>query len=108
MSHVTRCTLPVLLALASRLAAQALPPLPDTTGAGVHVLAVARAPDNAVWVGTYGQGMFVLRRGAGSWEQLRHTADTASRSISFDYVQAFGFGPNGEIWYGTVGNGWGL
>ena len=49
--------------------AQTLPPLPDTTGAGVHVLAVARAPDNAVWVGTYGQGMFVLRRGAGSWEQ---------------------------------------
>src|SRR5947207_13156306 len=98
----------ILFGAPSLVGAQTLPPLPDTTGAGVHVLAVARAPDNAVWVGTYGQGMFVLRRGAGSWEQLRHTADTASRSISFDYVQAFGFGPNGEIWYGTVGNGWGL
>ena len=25
-----------------------------------------------------------------------------------DFVQAIAFGPRGEIWYGTVGNGWGL
>src|SRR2546426_9595056 len=31
-----------------------------------------------------------------------------SHSISWDFVHAFGFGPGGEIWYGTVGNGWGL
>ena len=86
---------------------QSLPPLPDTTGFGVHVLALARAPDNAVWVGTYGQGIFVLRQGAGSWEQVKHSSDTTTRSISFDFVHAFGFGPSGEIWYGTVGNGWG-
>src|SRR5881296_2344127 len=98
MSHVTRCTLPVLLALASRLAAQALPPLPDTTGFGVHVLAIARAPDNAIWVGTYGLGIFVLRQGAGGWEHLHHSSDTTARSISFDVVHAFGFGPKGEIW----------
>jgi len=87
---------------------QALPPLPDTTGFGVHVLAIARAPDNAVWVGTYGQGIFVLRPGAGAWEHLTHSADTAARSISFDFVHAFAFGPAGEVWYGTVGNGWGV
>jgi murein DD-endopeptidase MepM/ murein hydrolase activator NlpD len=89
---------------------QSLPPLPDTTGFGVPVLALARAPDNAIWVGTYGQGIFVLRPGAGSWEQLRHAADTAVHSISWDFVHAFGFGPGGggAIWYGTVGNGWGL
>ncbi len=99
----------LILAWAPGLAgAQSLPPLPDTTGFGVHVLAIARAPDQAVWVGTYGQGIFVLRQGAGSWEQLKHSADTAARSISFDFVHAFGFGPGGEIWYGTVGNGWGL
>lgn len=92
----------------SPTSAQALPPLPDTAGFGVHVLALARAPDNAIWVGTYGQGIFVLRRGAGSWEQLKHSSDTTARSISFDFVHAFGFGPNGEVWYGTVGNGWGL
>src|SRR2546427_8096041 len=108
MSHVTRCTLPVLLALASRLAAQALPPLPDTTGFGVHVLAVARAPDNAIWVGSYGQGIFVLRSGASSWEHIRHANDSAAHSISWDFVHAFGFGSNGAVWYGTVGNGWGL
>jgi len=88
--------------------AQSLPPLPDTTGFGVHVLALGRAPDDAVWVGTYGQGIFVLRRGAGGWEQVKHSDDSTARTISFDFVHAFGFGPNGEIWYGTVGNGWGL
>ena len=88
--------------------AQALPPLPDTTGFGVHVLALARAPDQAIWVGTYGRGIFVLRQGAGSWEQLKHSPDTAAHSISWDFVHAFAFGPQGEIWYGTVGNGWGF
>src|SRR3982074_2370648 len=108
MRHVSRFPFPVLAVLTTSLAAkQGPPPLPDTTGFGVHVLALARAPDEAVWVGTYGQGIFVLRRGAGSWEQVRHSSDSTARTISFDFVNAFGFGPNGEIWYGTVGNGWG-
>jgi murein DD-endopeptidase MepM/ murein hydrolase activator NlpD len=34
--------------------------------------------------------------------------DTTGTSISFDFVHAFGFGPRGQIWYGTVGNGWGV
>ena len=107
MQHVSRFPFPVLAVLTTSLAAQqGLPPLPDTTGFGVHVLALARAPDNAVWVGTYGQGIFVLRQGAGSWEQVKHSSDTAARSISFDFVHAFGFGPHGEVWYGSVGNGW--
>src|SRR3989475_7452616 len=108
MHHVSRFPFPVLALLAAPLdAQQTLPPLPDTTGFGVHVLALGRAPDDAVWVGTYGQGIFVLRRGAGSWEQFKHSDDSTARTISFDFVHAFGFGPNGEIWYGTVGNGWG-
>ncbi len=82
--------------------------LPDSTGWGVHVLAIARAPDSAIWVGTYGQGIFVLRRGAGSWERVRSSNDTAAHSISWDFVHAFAFGPRGQVWYGTVGNGWGL
>ncbi|PYO69143.1 MAG: hypothetical protein DMD69_03700, partial [Gemmatimonadetes bacterium] len=99
----------LLLVCASSLSsAQSLPPLPDTTGFGVHVLAIARAPDKTIWVGSYGQGIFVLRPGASSWEQLRHASDSAVHSISWDFVHAFGFGPAGEIWYGTVGNGWGL
>src|SRR3989442_3040575 len=97
-----------LLVLATPLAAQALPPLPDPAGVGTHVLALARAPDGAVWVGTSGGGIYVMRLGAAGWEQIRHSADTAARSISWDFVHAFAFGPGGEIWYGTVGNGWGL
>src|SRR5690242_9091156 len=90
------------------ISAQAVPQLSDSTGWGVHVLALARAPDSAIWVGTYGEGIFVLRKGAGSWERIRTSNDTAAHSISFDFVNAFAFGPRGEVWYGTVGNGWGL
>jgi len=97
----------VLLFLAL-LQSAAIPPLPDSSGWGVHVLAIARAPDSAIWVGTYGQGIFVLRNGAGTWERIRSSSDTAAHAISWDFVHAFGFGPRGQIWYGTVGNGWGL
>ena len=37
------------------LAAQQIPQIPDSSGWGVHVLTLARAPDGAIWVGTYGQ-----------------------------------------------------
>jgi murein DD-endopeptidase MepM/ murein hydrolase activator NlpD len=84
-----------------------IPPLPDSTGWGVHVLAVARDPQGTIWVGTYGQGIFRLPAGATSWESIRHDSTNAG-SISFDFVQALAFGSRGEIWYGTVGNGWGL
>ncbi len=87
---------------------QAVPQLPDSSGWGVHVLAIARAPDEAIWVGTYGQGIFVLRPGATSWQRLHSSTDSAAHAISWDFVHAFGFGLYGEIWYGTVGNGWGL
>jgi murein DD-endopeptidase MepM/ murein hydrolase activator NlpD len=83
-----------------------MPPLPDSTGWGVHVLAVARDPRGAVWVGTYGQGIYRLPPGATAWEPIRH--DTTGTSISWDFVQALAFGARGQVWYGTLGNGWGL
>ncbi|HKR56718.1 MAG TPA: M23 family metallopeptidase [Gemmatimonadales bacterium] len=90
------------------LAAQQIPQLPDSTGWGVHVLALARAPDSAIWAGTYGQGIFVLRPHATAWEHISESDDTSKHSISWDFVHAFAFGPKGQVWYGTVGNGWGL
>jgi murein DD-endopeptidase MepM/ murein hydrolase activator NlpD len=102
------CTALLLnLGLATALQAQAaLPPLPDSAGWGVHVLAVARAPQGSIWVGTYGKGIYRLPLGAETWQSIRH--DTTSPSISWDFVHALAFGSRGEIWYGTVGNGWGL
>jgi murein DD-endopeptidase MepM/ murein hydrolase activator NlpD len=88
------------------LVAQGLPPLPDSTGWGVHVLSVARDPRGTVWVGSYGQGIFRLAPGATAWQRIRR--DTTGTSISWDFVHAFGFGQRGEVWYGTVGNGWGV
>jgi murein DD-endopeptidase MepM/ murein hydrolase activator NlpD len=84
----------------------ALPPLPDSAGWGVHVLAAARDPGGALWLGTYGKGIYRLAPGATQWDVIR--SDTMPGALSWDFVQAFGFGPRGQIWYGTVGNGWGL
>lgn len=88
------------------LAAQTLPALPDSSGWGTHVLTVQRDPAGAIWVGTYGRGIYRLRPGSDRWDVFR--SDTTDTSISWDFVQAFGFGREGQIWYGTVGNGWGL
>ncbi|HEY7530482.1 MAG TPA: peptidoglycan DD-metalloendopeptidase family protein [Gemmatimonadota bacterium] len=83
----------------------AAPPVPDSSGWGAHVLTVARAPDGAVWVGTFGQGVFVSRDGSGErWDVLRSGDSTA---ISWDFVNAIAFAP-GAVWVGTIGNGWGV
>ena len=105
-SHTPHSALLAILTAAplATVTAQAIPALPDSSGWGVHVLAIARAPDSAIWVGTYGEGIFVLRKGAGTWERIRSSNDTAARAISWDFVHAFGFGPRGQVWYGTVGN----
>ena len=82
------------------------PPLPTETGAPPHVLAVATSPTGDLWVGTYGRGIFVLRRGASGWERLTSGDST---SISWDFVNSFAFSADGrDTWYGTVGNGYGL
>ncbi len=90
----------------SSLAAQTLPPLPEPDGRKPHVLSLARTPDGATWVGTYGRGIYVLPQGARTWRHLQE--DTTSTSISWGFVHAFAFGSRGEVWYGTLGNGWGL
>ena len=89
------------LSAAARGAAQGapLPPLPDSAGWGVHVLTLGRSPDGAVWVGTYGDGLYVLRPGAAAWELAR--SETAP-------VTALAFGPRDAVWYGTAGHGWAL
>jgi murein DD-endopeptidase MepM/ murein hydrolase activator NlpD len=87
-------------------AAQALPPLPHSTGWGTHVLTAARDSQGGIWVGTYGQGILRLPAGASRWERIRR--DTTGSSISWDFVHAVAFGPRGQAWYGTVGNGWGV
>jgi murein DD-endopeptidase MepM/ murein hydrolase activator NlpD len=71
------------------------------------VLAAARDPFGTIWVGTYGHGVLRLDPGATAWEQIRRDT-AATRGLSWDYVHALAFGPRGQVWYGTVGNGWGV
>jgi murein DD-endopeptidase MepM/ murein hydrolase activator NlpD len=94
------------LPLAGAAAQGELPPLPDSAGWGVHVLAAAQDPQGTLWVGTYGKGIYRLPKAARDWEVIR--SDTTPGALSWDFVHAFGFGPRGQVWYGTVGNGWGL
>jgi len=91
--------------LSARLAfAQAvLPPLPDSTGWGVHVLTAARDAQGALWVGTYGAGIYRLPAGADRWLSIRHDSTTAS--IIMDLVQPSAAEARGEVWYGTIGIG---
>lgn len=99
-------TISLALAAAAPAAAQTLPALPDPTGWGVHVLAVARDSADGVWVGTYGRGIFHLADGATEWRRIE--SDTTAGAISWDFVHAIAFGPRGQVWYGTIGNGWGV
>ncbi len=79
-----------------------LPPLPDETSWGTHVLALARAPDGTVWVGTYGHGIFMLPPDAREWTQIR-----AANGLAWDFVHAFAFSGR-DVWYGTIGGGFGV
>lgn len=81
------------------------PPLPDTSLWGTQTLVVARAADTSVWVGTYGRGIYVQRKGAKEWEKLVPRAND-STSLSWPYVNALGLTKT-AVWYGTVGNGFG-
>ena len=89
--HLWLCFCLVAAILLNRRSIRAqgpIPPLPDSTGWGVHVLSVARDPRGAIWVGTYGHGIYRLPVGATAWESIRH--DTTETSISWDFVQAIG------------------
>jgi hypothetical protein len=82
-----------------------LPPaLPDTSGWGVHVLALERGPDGSLWAGTHGEGIYVLRRRSREWERI---VPGGEGSIAWGYVNSIAFGRDSTVWYGTVGNGFG-
>lgn len=82
------------------------PALPDSVGWGVHVLALERAPDGAMWAGTYGEGVFVFRRDTSAWEQIVPRRGDPG-ALSWAWVNSIAFARDGSIWYGTVGNGFG-
>ncbi|MGH7504917.1 MAG: hypothetical protein ACRELX_04680, partial [Longimicrobiales bacterium] len=82
-----------------------LPPaLPDTSGWGVHVLGIARGYDGALWAGTFGDGIYVLRPDSGVWENIR----AGEGSIAWDFVNSVVPQDENTIWYGTIGNGFGV
>lgn len=102
----------VVLVVGPAVAQHAAPrlTLPDSGGAPTRILAQVTRSNGDVWLGTYGRGMFVRPRAGGlpgTWRHITHNSGDTN-SISLDFVHAIAFGPRGEIWYGTIGNGWGL
>lgn len=116
----------------AQVRARALPQeLPDSGGWGVHVLAIEQDSAGRVWAGTYGHGLLVLdpvardttedeaedrppartgeapppaRRGGASWRRIL----AGDGSISWNVVNSVAFTRRGAVWYGTVGNGFGM
>jgi hypothetical protein len=111
------------------------PPIPDSTGWGVHVLALAQDPGGSLWAGTFGSGIYVWRddnsgtplgrgrpqRGAPpppqgqrgqaqparQWEHIV-PREGDSTSLSWEFINSLAFTTKGSAWYGTVGNGFGV
>lgn len=79
------------------------PPLPESEW-GVHVLALARAPDGALWAGTHGAGVYVLRPDTARWDRLA-PSDEDSVSIMAGQINSIAFARDGAIWLGTAGDG---
>ena len=107
---IATVSLPATDRIETRAAADTLRPVPDSAGIPTRVLVTARAPNGDTWYGTYGRGIFIKPAGARPGDSLRHIARNQqdSTSISFDFVHAIAFGAGGQVWYGTVGNGWGV
>src|SRR5262249_36121794 len=87
--------------------ANQLPLLPDTSGWGVHVLAMDRGPAGSLWVGTGQQGLVVLRPRAGAWEHLMPSGDSSRHAINSSFVRAFAF-QGRDVWSGSIGDGFGV
>jgi murein DD-endopeptidase MepM/ murein hydrolase activator NlpD len=79
------------------------PPLPDTSGWGVHTLSSTRAPGGDLWVGTVGEGLFVLRRGAREWQRLTPAGDQPWLTVTAVATQA-----DAVVWYGSARSGFGM
>ncbi len=84
------------------------PVIADSAGIPTQILATTRAPNGDTWFGTYGRGIFVKSANASIPMRQIGRKREDSTSISWDFVNAIAFGAKGEVWYGTVGNGWGL
>ena len=81
------------------------PTLPDSAGIPTIALTSRRAPNSDLWIGTYGRGIFIA---SGQAPLRRLVSDTSKTAISMNFINAVAFGSRGQVWYGTIGNGWGL
>jgi len=82
-------------------------PLPDSTGFGIHVLALGRGPGNTLWAGTYGHGIYVMPPDSGRWERIA-TRSNDTTAIGSNYINSFALTRDTSMWYGTVGGGFGV
>lgn len=83
-----------------------LPPRLPESEWGFHVLSLAVAPDGALWAGTYGAGVLVLRPDTARWDRLVPSEDDTASMVA-GHVNSITFARDGAVWVGTAGSGFG-
>ncbi len=81
-------------------------PLPDSSGFGTHVLALAAGPGGTLWAGTFGRGIYVMPRDSGRWERISMRSND-STALSWDFVNSLALTADSTMWVGTIGRGFG-
>jgi murein DD-endopeptidase MepM/ murein hydrolase activator NlpD len=81
-------------------------PLPDSSGFGTHVLALARGPGGTLWAGTFGRGIYVMPRDSGRWERITARSNDTT-SLASNVINALALSADSTMWYGSVGHGFG-
>jgi ligand-binding sensor domain-containing protein len=69
------------------------------------VFSIAQTSNEDIWIGTYGQGVYVVNQGTGEIYQQYKNEESVSGSINMDNIGAISLDKSGLIWVGTWGAG---
>lgn len=69
-----------------------------------NIRAIIETPDNRLWIGTLGSGIYMFDKKTGKFENLDHLS-FSGLSINSDYINALFADKKGNLLVGTNGNG---
>ncbi|MEM8558491.1 MAG: ATP-binding protein [Bacteroidota bacterium] len=72
--------------------------------AGRDIRAIAKAPDGALWVGSFLAGLYRQDPATGAFTAYRHDPGNPN-TLSSDYITALAVAEDGTVWVGTLNDG---